>query len=108
MFAAFEKLVVDVVLAEKAGGVLDVGCGTGATTLAVARQLAPAGGCTGLDISEPMLARARTRAERAGIPAAFIRADAQDYPFEPASFDMIVSRFGVMFFDDPVRAFTNL
>jgi len=108
MFQSFEKLLVDAVLAEAARGVLDVGCGTGATTLAVARQLAPAGGCTGIDISEPMLALARTRAERAGIPADFVRADAQDYPFEPATFDMIISRFGVMFFDDPVRAFKNL
>jgi len=108
MFHAFEKLLVDAVVAEAARGVLDVGCGTGATTLAVARQLAPGGGCTGIDISEPMLALARERAERAGIAADFIRADAQDYPFEPASFDMIVSRFGVMFFEDPVRAFANL
>jgi len=108
MFQAFEKLLVDAVVAEGARGVLDVGCGTGATTLAVGRQLAPDGGCTGIDISEPMLALARTRAARAAVAAEFIRADAQDYPFEPASFDMIVSRFGVMFFDDPVRAFSNL
>ena len=108
MFAPFEKLLVDAVVAEGARAVLDVGCGTGATTLAVARQLAPAGGCTGIDLSEPMLALARTRAERARVAAEFIRADAQDHPFEPARFDMLVSRFGVMFFDDPVRAFTNL
>ena len=108
MFQGFEKLLVDAVLAEGARGVLDVGCGTGATTLALARQLAPGGGCTGIDISEPMLALARERAERAGVAADFIRADAQDYPFQTASFDMIVSRFGVMFFADPVRAFANL
>jgi ubiquinone/menaquinone biosynthesis C-methylase UbiE len=51
---------------------------------------------------------ARTRAEREGTPASFILANAQDHAFAPASFDMIISRFGVMFFDDFVQAFTNL
>ena len=88
--------------------VLDVGCGTGSTTLAVARLLGAKGRCTGIDISEPMIAAARARAEREGTPASFIRADAQTHAFEPASFDMIISRFGVMFFDDSVRAFANL
>jgi SAM-dependent methyltransferase len=55
-----------------------------------------------------MLDAARARAERAGAPARFIRADAQSYPFEPSGFDAIMSRFGVMFFDDSTRAFTNL
>ncbi len=97
----------------KAGRVLDVGCGTGSTTLAVARRLGPstplrAGGYVGIDVSEPMIAAARARAQREGTPATFIRADAQTYAFEPATFDTIISRFGVMFFDDPVRAFANL
>ena len=55
-----------------------------------------------------MIAAARARAERENVPATFVRADAQTYAFEPASFDTIISRFGVMFFDDSVRAFTNL
>jgi SAM-dependent methyltransferase len=55
-----------------------------------------------------MLALARTRAEREGLQIRFIRADAQTYAFEPATFDMLVSRFGVMFFDDPAEAFANL
>jgi SAM-dependent methyltransferase len=89
--------------------VLDVGCGTGATTLAVARLLASAkGDCVGIDISEPMIAAARERARREGFPATFICADAQRHAFAPASFDMIISRFGVMFFDSPVQAFENL
>jgi SAM-dependent methyltransferase len=88
--------------------VLDVGCGPGATTLAAARRLGAKGRCVGLDISDPMIAAARARAEREGSSATFIHADAQTYAFEPASFDMIISRFGVMFFDDPVRAFANL
>jgi SAM-dependent methyltransferase len=108
LFEPFEHLLVDAVVAASARQVLDIGCGTGATTLAVARRIGPKGGCVGLDISEPMLGTARGRAERERVSTTFICADAQTYAFEPATFDMIVSRFGVMFFDNPVRAFANL
>ena len=104
----FEKLLVTAVSGRMPGRVLDVGCGTGGTTLAIQRVLGARGRCVGVDISEPMIAGARARAEREGIAAQFILADAQVHAFEPASFDMIVSRFGVMFFDDPVGAFANL
>lgn len=108
MLQPFEDLLVEAVAAGSGGRVLDVGCGTGSTTLAVARRLGAKGRGTGIDISEPMIAAARVRAERERAPASFIRANAQTHAFEPASFDMILSRFGVMFFDDPVRAFANL
>ena len=108
VLAPFEDLLVDAVSARKAQRVLDVGCGTGSVALAVARLLGPNGAAVGVDISEPMIALARKRAERETPPPRFICADAQTHPFEPASFDMIISRFGVMFFDDPVRAFANL
>jgi SAM-dependent methyltransferase len=108
MFKPFEDLLVDAVSAGSGRRVLDVGCGTGSTTLAVARQLGTKGHCTGIDISEPMITAARARAEREGTPASFILANAQNHAFEPASFDMLISRFGVMFFDDSVRAFANL
>ncbi len=108
MFKPFEDLLVAAVSARSRGQVLDVGCGTGSTTLAVARLFGAQGRCLGIDISEPMLAAARDRAEREGTPASFLRANAQIHAFEPASFDMIISRFGVMFFDDPVGAFANL
>ena len=108
MFKPFEDRLAEAVRAGSAHRVLDVGCGTGSTTLAVARQLGAKGHCNGIDISEPMIAAARTRAEREGTPASFIRANAQTHAFEPASFDMIISRFGVMFFDDAARAFANL
>jgi SAM-dependent methyltransferase len=62
----------------------------------------------GIDISEPMIAVAQERARREGSPARFICANAQEHAFEPTSVDVIISRFGVMFFDDPVRAFANL
>jgi SAM-dependent methyltransferase len=104
----FGDLLVDAAAAASPGTVLDVGCGTGSTTLAVARRLGASARCVGVDISEPMIAAARARAEREATPATFTCADAQAYPFEPGSFDLILSRFGVMFFGDPVRAFANL
>ncbi|SMF69721.1 Ubiquinone/menaquinone biosynthesis C-methylase UbiE [Tistlia consotensis] len=108
LFEPFERLLAGQVPEGSAAGVLDVGCGTGATTLAIARRLGPGGRCLGLDLSAPMLARARERAAAEGSPARFLQADAAGHAFEPAAFDLIVSRFGVMFFDDPVRAFANL
>ena len=108
MYLPIEDLVVGAVMAGSPRRVLDVGCGTGATTLAVARRLGATGQCVGVDISEPMLDAARARAERERISATFIRADAESHPFEPSSFDAVMSRFGVMFFGDSVRAFANL
>ena len=107
-FTPFEDRLVEAASTGSHRRVLDIGCGTGSTTLAVARRLGAASRCVGIDISEPMLALARTRGAHEGSPAEFIRADAQTYPFEAGVFDLVVSRFGVMFFDDPVRAFANL
>jgi SAM-dependent methyltransferase len=108
MFQPFADLLAAEVSARDPKHLLDVGCGTGSTTFAYARLLAGKGTCLGVDISEPMIADARARAEAGGVPASFIVADAQRYPFEPDAFDMMVSRLGVMFFDDPARAFANL
>ena len=89
--------------------VLDIGCGMGATTLAAAERVLPGGSALGVDLSGPMLAVARERANRGGLThVAFEQADAQVRPFDPGSFDLAVSRFGVMFFDDPNAAFANL
>ena len=108
MFLPFEELLAGAVPAESGQSVLDVGCGTGATTLAIARRLGTTGRAVGIDISEPMIGLARSRAERDGSSAAFLVADAETYPFEAGTFDLMVSRFGVMFFADSVRAFANL
>ena len=108
MFEPLEQLLVDAIAAGAPRRVLDVGCGTGGTTLAAARRLGANAECVGVDIAEPMIAAARARAEREGAPASFVLADAETHAFEPASFDAVMSRFGVMFFEDPVRAFTNL
>ena len=88
--------------------VLDIGCGAGATTLDLVRAVAPSGRVTGVDISEPLLGRARERAEAAGLAVDFIAADASRHDFPPGRFDLLFSRFGVMFFDDPVGAFRHL
>lgn len=108
MLQPFEDLLVDAVEASGARRVLDVGCGTGSTTLAVARLIGAGGRAVGVDISAPMLELARRRARSEDLAAEFVEGDAQTYAFEPASFDAIVSRFGVMFFDAPVEAFANL
>ena len=108
MYEPFERMLVEAVRQSSASRVLDVGCGTGSTTLAVARLLGAKGRCIGVDVSGPMIEAARARAEQDGMQASFIRADAQSYPFEASSFDMIISRFGVMFFGEPVEAFRNV
>ena len=89
--------------------VLDIGCGTGATAIPFAAAVAPGGQVTGVDIAEPMLAQARQNIAKAGAGnITLVLADAQVHRFAPDSFDLLISRFGVMFFADPVAAFTNL
>ena len=108
MFAPFEDLLVEVAAAKPRTRVLDVGCGTGSTTLAVKRRLGPDSECVGVDISLPMLELARARATREQLLIDFICANAEQHAFDRGSFDLIVSRFGVMFFNDSIRAFENL
>ena len=85
----------------------DIGCGCGATTLELARRVGEGGAVLGVDISAPMLGVARERAAAAGLDQVrFLQADAQTYGFEPV--DGAFSRFGVMFFADPVAAFANI
>jgi SAM-dependent methyltransferase len=95
-------------LAPQAGErVLDIGCGCGDTSLALAARVGPDGQVVGVDISEPMLARAEDRAKDVSR-VRFLHADAQAHAFEGAGFDALFSRFGVMFFADPGAAFSNL
>ncbi|MFO1247746.1 MAG: methyltransferase domain-containing protein [Alphaproteobacteria bacterium] len=102
--AAIGDAVLAFAAARPGETVLDVGCGTGFTSLALARAGAKV---TGLDVSKPMLGLARSRAIQAGLDINFIEADASAYAFKP-EYDLIFSRFGVMFFDDPIGAFANL
>jgi SAM-dependent methyltransferase len=108
MFKPFEDMLVQAISTERDQRVLDVGCGTGSTSLAVSRRIGTNGRCVGIDISEPMIATARDRAAQEGLTTAFICDDAQRHAFMPESFDLIISRFGVMFFNDSVAAFRNL
>ena len=87
--------------------VIDIGCGCGATAIDFARRVAPGGEVVGIDISEPLLARARQRALSELAPR-FLLGDAATFEFAPAAADLVVSRFGVMFFADPGLAFANL
>jgi ubiquinone/menaquinone biosynthesis C-methylase UbiE len=88
--------------------VLDVGCGCGETTITAATA-APGGGALGLDLSAPMLEVARQLAAEAGAAnARFEQGDAQVYPLGLDRYDVVISKFGVMFFDDPAAAFANI
>ena len=88
--------------------VLDIGCGTGATTRVLASLVAPAG-VLGIDLSATMLDEARRRADAVGLSNVdFLAADVQDPWFDHEPFDVAFSRFGVMFFPDPVLAFSNI
>jgi len=87
---------------------IDVGCGCGATTLALRRRMGGDGHVAGVDVSAPMLARARERARQAELDIDFECADASSHRFGPHGVDRMISRFGVMFFDRPVEAFTHL
>lgn len=109
MFSGLLPPLLDAVTPEKPARILDIGCGAGALTLAAAARAGADAECLGIDISAPLVAAARSRAisARAGN-VAFDEADAQTHPLEPGSFDVVLSRFGVMFFDDPVAAFGNL
>lgn len=89
--------------------VIDLGCGGGATTLAIARKVAPAGRVMGVDISPDLVAAARERAAKSGATnIAFTCADASTVTLDDAPYDRLFSRFGSMFFDDPSSAFAHL
>lgn len=88
--------------------VLDIGCGAGATSFELARAVGSGGRVVGVDVSEPLVGRARERGQALGLPVEFRLADASHPLFAPHSFDLLYSRFGVMFFDDPVAAFAEL
>jgi SAM-dependent methyltransferase len=88
--------------------VLDIGCGAGQTTREAAR-MAHTGAAVGVDISSPAIERARQLAWAEGLHnVSFERADAQTHRFQSSAFDLAISRFGTMFFDDPVAAFANI
>lgn len=89
--------------------VVDIGCGCGQTSLDLAERVGPKGFVLGVDISQPMLNRARERQKELGVTnLEFLQADAQTHQFDREQFDVMFSRFGVMFFEDPAAAFRNV
>jgi ubiquinone/menaquinone biosynthesis C-methylase UbiE len=107
LLAPISQALIDRAAAKAGERILDIGCGCGATSIALAERVAPSGFVLGVDISVPMLSRARQLAPKK-LPLDFALADATVYPFDPASFDLLVSRFGVMFFAEPAVSFANL
>jgi ubiquinone/menaquinone biosynthesis C-methylase UbiE len=87
--------------------VLDIGCGAGTSSIALAKRVAPTGKVLAVDLSAPLLERARQHVPP-GLPVEFALGDATVFPFPPGRADLLFSRFGVMFFADPARSFTNL
>ena len=107
--AAITKELLELAAPQQGERVLDIGCGPGTTVLELARRVGPSGHVLGADVSEPSVARARERIAAAGVGHAdAVVADASVHPFAPNSFELAFSRFGVMFFSDPVAAFANV
>jgi ubiquinone/menaquinone biosynthesis C-methylase UbiE len=88
--------------------VLDIGCGTGYTTIAAWQAVQPEGTVTGLDISPPMIEKARARATAAAVPVGFLVTDVQTHPFPRNAANVAISRFGVGHFANTVAGFTNI
>lgn len=106
--SGYHRALLDAARVSPGSRVLDVGCGTGQTTRDAAR-IADRGEAVGVDLSQEMLEVARRQADRDGVRnVRFLQADAQVHPFAPASYDVVVSRTGTMFFGDPQAAFANL
>ena len=111
MLQPLGEAVMDSLSPKPGEQVLDIGCGCGHTSLSLADRVGAEGSVTGVDVSAPMLAVASQLAaeHNAGHKSVqFLEADAQTHSFTPEVYDAAFSRFGVMFFEDPVAAFTNI
>lgn len=105
--AVFGQAAIEAAAPAKGERVLDVGCGAGASSLALAARVSPGGQVLGVDISEPLIGRARASAPQ-DMPILFQVADASSAELPERAFDILFSRFGVMFFNDPVGAFAHM
>jgi SAM-dependent methyltransferase len=111
MLSPVGERVIDSLGVTAGAHAIDIGCGCGHPTLSLARRIGANGSVTGIDLSAPMLSVAQVLAEQApkdSAPVTFVKADAQTYRFSETPFDIVFSRFGVMFFEDPVAAFNNI
>lgn len=107
MLTVFGQAAIDAAAPAAGERVLDVGCGAGASTFALAARVGAGGHVLGVDISEPLIGRARALAPRDTL-ALFQVADASSAELPEGAFDILFSRFGVMFFDDPTAAFAHM
>src|ERR1700755_3166224 len=105
--AVFGQAAIEAAAPDTGERVLDVGCGAGASSLALAARVGAGGQVLGVDISEPLIGRARALAPQ-DTPALFRVADASSAELPEGAFDILFSRFGVMFFDDPTAAFAHM
>lgn len=109
VFAAVTRISLEAAAPKPGEHAVDIGCGTGDTLLELARRVGPDGAALGVDVSVPMLDLARRRGAEAGLGnLSFVLADATTHAFAPGWADLVYSRFGVMFFDAPARAFANI
>lgn len=109
LLGGYGRAAISALDAEADERILDVGCGAGGTTLDVARLLAPRGTVIGIDLSGQMIEVARERAAAEGLSnVQFVQGDVTTYAFDDGSFDAFMSRFGVMFFEDPGAAFARI
>ena len=107
MVAVFGQAAIEAAAPETGERVLDIGCGAGASSLALAARVGAGGQVLGVDISKPLIRRARALAQQ-DTPALFQVADASSAELPEGAFDILFSRFGVMFFDDPIAAFAHM
>ena len=107
MLEDFGNAAIRAANAQPGEQILDIGCGSGTSTFPFAERVGPGGHVLGVDISEQLVEVARAAAP-ARVPVEFLCADAATAPLREGSFDLLFSRFGVMFFDDPVAAFTQM
>ena len=109
MFSNITEAIASAAAINVGDHVLDLGCGSGGTMLAVAHRVGSAGSVTAIDVSNSMIDRAEERRRAKNLKnVTCIRGDATSYPFSDASFNKLISRLGAMFFDDPAVAFTRL
>ena len=108
MLSPFGEKALRTLNPQKGEKILEIGCGTGTMTLALAEHVKTSGKILAADISHPMLELAISRGKAAPLKCiSFVEADAQVYTFPTGQFDALFSRFGVMFFEDPIAAFRN-
>lgn len=104
----YDRYLIDGACLAEDDRVLDIGCGAGASTREAA-SIALAGSAVGIDLSARLIDEARRRSVTSAVSnTEFLQGDAQVYPFEAEAFDVAISRFGAMFFGDPVAAFANV